>query len=82
MAGKGNYEATHPVISIRVSQEIYDRLQELRRDGQSYGDILRIGLGIQEAETKPLIEAIEERELEVLKLEEKLEKLSGHQSQY
>ena len=67
------YEASHPVISIRVSQEIYSQLQEARQDGQSYGGILRIGLQKQEVYNEPLLKKIEELELEGLQLEELME---------
>ena len=59
---RSNYELTHPVISIRVGQEIHDCLQERRQNGQSYADILRIGLEKQEAHSKPLLQKIEELE--------------------
>jgi NADH pyrophosphatase NudC (nudix superfamily) len=69
-----NYEQTHPVLGIRVSQELYDEIQERRRNGQSYGDILRLGLDKQQVETAPLMERIEELELEALQLDELVEK--------
>ena len=71
---KSNYELTHPVLSIRVSQELNDEIQERRRNGQSYGDILRIGLDKQEAAIEPWIKRVEELELEVLLTEEKMMK--------
>lgn len=67
---RSNYEATHPVLSVRVSQEIYDQLQEQRQHGRSYGDILRLGLGKQEAYDAGLLKRIEELELRELQLEE------------
>ena len=71
---RSNYEATHPVLGVRVSQEIYDQLQERRRNGQSYGYILRLGLDKQQAYNEPLLKRVEELELEVLETEELLEK--------
>ena len=71
---RSNYELTHPVISIRVNQEIHDRLQERRHNGQSYADILRIGLDKQEACDELLLKKVEELELEALELEELVEK--------
>ena len=68
------YEKTHPNITVRVNQEIYERLQELRANGQSYGDILRIGLEKQEAYNAPLRERIYELELEILEQQELLSK--------
>lgn len=72
--GRPNYELTHPVLSIRVDQETYNRLQERRRNGQSYGDILRIGLGKQEAAIKEWQKAVEELTLEAMQLEAELER--------
>ena len=71
---KTRYERTHPVLSIRVSQELYDEIQDQRRNGQSYGDILRIGLGRQQAAIQPLLKTIEELNIEALKLEAELDK--------
>lgn len=68
------YEKTHPVVTIRVSLDIYDRLQERRRNGQSYADILRIGVEKQEAYNAPLLKKIDELELEVLEAEETIER--------
>jgi predicted CopG family antitoxin len=76
-AGRTRYELTHPVLSIRVSKEIYDELQERRRNGQSYADILRIGLGKQKVETEYWQKQVEELTLECLKLEEILERCRG-----
>jgi predicted DNA-binding protein len=43
---KIRYNQTHPTVSIRVSQDLYDRLKELReKSGKSLGDILREALG-------------------------------------
>ena len=42
------YEASHPTISIRVTEELYDELEALRlNSGKSLGDILREALGKQ-----------------------------------
>ena len=73
-AGRTRYELTHPVLSIRVSQEIYNELQERRREGQSYADILKIGLDRQGVEIKYWQKQVEELTLECLTLEEKLNK--------
>lgn len=72
---KSNYELTHPVLSIRVSQQLYDEIQERRRNGQSYGDILRIGLDKQQAYNAVLLKRLEELELSELLLEEENLKL-------
>ncbi len=47
------YEHSHPTVSCRVSREVYDRLQKAKkREGGSFADILKIGLGIVEAQAK------------------------------
>jgi hypothetical protein len=71
---RSNYELTHPVLSIRVSQELNDEIQKRRKNGQSYGDILRIGLDRQKAATEHWQERVEGLELEVLETEELVEK--------
>lgn len=76
------YEQTHPVITARVNQEIYARLQEARRDGQSYADILRIGLEKQEAYNEPLMKKIEELELEAMEREDLAERRTIRYSCY
>ena len=39
------YEKTHPVVSCRLTLDIYDRLQKARKAvGKTYTDILIIGL--------------------------------------
>ncbi len=68
------YEASHPVISVRVTKQIYDQLQEARQNGQSYGDVLRVGLRIQKTNLQPLQEKIETLELENIELEELVER--------
>jgi ABC-type phosphate transport system auxiliary subunit len=78
-AVRTKYELTHPVLSIRVSQELYDEIQERRRNGQSYGDILRIGLNKQKAENEHWQKDVEQLTLEILQLEQKLDK---YKSQY
>jgi hypothetical protein len=42
------YTQSHPTVSVRVSREMYDHLEELRlKSGKSLGDILREALGKQ-----------------------------------
>lgn len=42
---KIKYNTTHPTVSVRVSQDLYDQLKELReKSGKSLGDILREAL--------------------------------------
>ena len=49
---RSRYEQRNPTISIRVSTDIRDRLQQLReRSGKSLGDILREALDVQEPAT-------------------------------
>jgi predicted CopG family antitoxin len=44
------YEQSHPTISCRVPREVYDKLRAVKdREGKSFADILKIGLGILEA---------------------------------
>ncbi len=44
------YENAHPTVTCRVSRVLKDKLDEARvKYGKSFGDILRIGLGVQEA---------------------------------
>ena len=45
---KIKYNQTHPTVSIRVSQDLYDQLKDLReKSGKSLGDILRQALDKQ-----------------------------------
>lgn len=47
------YEQSHPVVAIRVSQELYDQLQSIKTKGEkSFADILKEGLGIEKATTE------------------------------
>ena len=49
---KIRYNQTHPTVSIRVSQDLYDQLKVLReKSGKSLGDILREALGKQAPST-------------------------------
>jgi len=54
---KIRYNQTHPTVSIRVSQDLYDRLKDLReKSGKTLGDILREALGKQAPTTKQAFE--------------------------
>lgn len=66
------YEQTHPVVTIRVRPDEFKKLKELRHAGQSYADTLRVGLGVQETNLKPLRDRLVEEEIENLQFEEKL----------
>jgi len=45
------YEESHPTVSCRVPRGLYDRLGQARgRDGRSFADILKIGLGALEVQ--------------------------------
>ena len=47
------YEQTHPVISIRVNKELYQKLKEVKEMGnKSFADILKEALGIQKRSTR------------------------------
>ncbi len=40
------YEAAHPTVSVRLSRQVRDRIDEIRaREGKSFGDILREAFG-------------------------------------
>lgn len=52
------YERTHPVVSFRVSANLYQRLQELlKKTGKSIGDFFREALGVQQADTSRVYQA-------------------------
>jgi len=47
------YEQSHPVLAIRVNEELYQKLKQIKNIADvSFADILRQGLGMQEAESK------------------------------
>lgn len=47
------YEQGHPTVSCRVPREVYKRLQVVKKaEGQSFADVLKIGLGILEVRVK------------------------------
>ena len=55
------YEQGHPTVSCRVSRELYERLGEVKqREGKSFSHILKVGLGIVEAEGKVAEELLDE----------------------
>ena len=50
---KIKYNETHPIISIRVSQDLKGQLDELKEmSGKSIGDILREAMGAQSKSVK------------------------------
>jgi len=50
---KIKYDQSHPTVSVRVTQELYDQLKDLREhSGKSLGDILREALKEQAPSTK------------------------------
>lgn len=51
------YEQSHPTVSCRVSRDFYDRLLEAKVEGNSFADILKLGLGELEVRVKKLEEA-------------------------
>ena len=54
---KIKYNNTHPTVSIRVSQDLYDLLKDLReKSGKTLGDILREALGKQAPAVKQAFE--------------------------
>ena len=55
------YEEAHPVISYRTSKEIHERLKALKEsDGKSFTDILKLGLGIAERQSKKAVQIRQE----------------------
>ena len=41
------YEKSHPTVSFRPDQELYDTLQAVRQaEGKSYADVLKVGVGL------------------------------------
>ena len=50
---KVNYDKTHPIVSIRVDQELKKKLEEIKQiSGKSVGDVLREALEVQLKSTK------------------------------
>jgi len=50
---KIKYDKSHPIISIRVSQDLKKQLDEIKEmGGKSIGDILREAVGVQSKSTK------------------------------
>ncbi len=44
------YESQHPTVTCRVTKELKDKLDEARdKYGKSFADILKVGLGVQNA---------------------------------
>ncbi len=75
------YEEANPVISFRVSKELYDRLQVAKeKESMSYTDILKVGLGLIEvkmrAEEEVREEAKEEGQIDGYDLAEYVYKFS------
>jgi len=50
---KIKYDKTHPIVSVRVDQELKQHLDEIKiTSGKSVGDILREAVGVQTPSTK------------------------------
>jgi len=47
---KARYDAKHPTVSFRVSLEEYERLNELRKAGRTFREIVLTGAGLIEKE--------------------------------
>lgn len=54
---KIKYEQGHSTVSCRVSRDFYDRLLKAKAEGNSFSDILKLGLGELEVRIKKLEEA-------------------------
>jgi hypothetical protein len=47
------YDENNPVVSFRVSKELYDRLQAVKRaEGKSITDVLKVGVGLLEVKVR------------------------------
>jgi hypothetical protein len=47
------YEQSHPTVSFRVSRELYDRLQAVKKaEGKSITDVLKVGVGLLEVKIR------------------------------
>lgn len=47
------YEESHPTVSFRVSRELYDRLQAIKKaEGKSITDVLKVGVGLLEVKVR------------------------------
>jgi len=63
------YEEANPVVSFRVSRELYDRLEAVKEaEGKSITDVLSVGVGLQE------VKIAEEKEIRDQAYEEGWEK--------
>jgi len=52
-ASRLRYEREHPTVSFRISRDLQDRLQKVRKaEGKSIADILRIGVGLLEVKVR------------------------------
>jgi predicted CopG family antitoxin len=52
-SSRKKYEQNNPTISCRVSRQVYDRLQEIKKaEGKSMADILKAGLGLFEVKRR------------------------------
>ena len=50
---KIKYDKSHPIISIRVSEDLKEQLDEINEvSGKSVGDILREAVGVQSKSVK------------------------------
>ena len=54
---KEKYDRENPVVSVRVSKELFAEIEALRAQGRSLGDIFRVGIGRQNAADRSLEEA-------------------------
>jgi len=55
------YEQDNPVVSCRLPREIYDRLRVAKeKEGMSYADIFKVGLGLLEVKMRAEEEVREE----------------------
>ena len=57
------YEQSHPTVSWRVSEELYDKLQVVKEaEGKSVTDVFKVGIGLLEVKVSKEKEAGEQGE--------------------
>jgi len=62
------YEQNHPTVSFRVSKELYDRLEEVKKaEDKSNTDVLKVGMGLLAVKVSHEKEARRQRYEEGLK---------------
>jgi len=77
LPSRKKYEEANPVVSFKVSKELYDRLQVAKeKESMSYTDILKVGLGLIEVKMRAEEEVREEGKIDGYDLAEYVYKFS------